>query len=129
MQLAVLKAVQDSLYNATYRFTAAQRIPRREGFSPSLNAKNLANPYFKLFFVPNQKVMARLGAVVGKRYFPHAVDRNKHKRMIRDVFRLHPIAQEPLDLVVMARRVEVEDAVLRRAALVKLFNQLKTRCG
>ncbi|MDD2776239.1 MAG: ribonuclease P protein component [Gallionella sp.] len=73
--------------------------------------------------------MARLGMMIGKRYFPHAVDRNKHKRMVRDVFRLHPIAQEPLDLVVMARRVEVEDSKIRREALVKLFSQLKTRCG
>ncbi|MFY9259430.1 MAG: ribonuclease P protein component [Gallionella sp.] len=129
LQLAALKAVQDSLYKATYRFTAAQRIPRCEGFKPTLDAKNLANPYFKLFFVPNQKMTARLGMVVGKRYFPHAVDRNQHKRMIRDVFRLHPLAQMPLDLVVMARRVEVEDGTLRRAALVKLFNQLEARCG
>ncbi|MDD4964077.1 MAG: ribonuclease P protein component [Gallionella sp.] len=125
----MLKAVQDSLYKATYRFTAAKRIPRCEGFKPTLDAKSLANPYFKLFFVPNQKVMARLGMMIGKRYFPHAVDRNKHKRMVRDVFRLHPISQEPLDLVVMARRVEVEDSKIRREALVKLFSQLKTRCG
>jgi ribonuclease P protein component len=127
--LAALKAVQDSLSRPRFCFTVAQRIPRNEGFRPSLNAKNLANPYFKLFFVPNQNVMARLGMVVGKRYFPRAVDRNQHKRMIRDVFRLHSLAHVPLDLVVMARRVEVEDGVLRRAALVKLFNQLEARCG
>jgi ribonuclease P protein component len=127
--LAALKVVQDSLYKPSHRFTAAQRIPRGLGFTPSLNANQLANAHFKLFFVSNQAANARLGMVVGKRYFPHAVDRNRHKRMIREAFRVHSLALRPLDLVVMARRVAVEDTVARRAALVKLFNQLDARCG
>lgn len=112
-----------------YRLTAAQRIPRRLGFGHSLNAQQLGNAYFKLFFVANQREVARLGMIVSKRHFPLAVTRNQHKRLIRETFRLHPLAKMPLDIVVMARRVSTEDVIARRAALVKLFSQLQIRCG
>lgn len=125
----MLKVVQDSLFSSSHRFTAAQRIPRRLGFGHSLNAKNLANHYFKLFFVPNQAATARLGMIVSKRNFPHAATRNQHKRLIRETFRLHSLVKQPLDVVVMARRVDAEDVTTRRAALVKLFTQLDERCG
>ncbi len=121
--------MQNSLFNTSRRFTAAQRIPRRLGFGHSLNAKNLSNHYFKLFFAPNQADKARLGMIVSKRNFPLAVTRNQHKRLIREAFRLHALVGQPLDVVVMARRVDAEDVATRRAALVKLFNQLNERCG
>lgn len=37
---------------------------------------------------PNQAGIARLGLVIGKRLLPHAVDRNRVKRCVRESFRL-----------------------------------------
>lgn len=49
---------------------------------------------------PNESGLARLGMVVSKRVFPHAVDRNRVRRRIREAFRQLASNLPPLDLVV-----------------------------
>jgi ribonuclease P protein component len=46
---------------------------------------------------------ARLGLAISKKQLRRAVDRNRLKRLARDVFRLHRAHLEALDFVVMAR--------------------------
>ena len=48
----------------------------------------------------------RLGVVVTKKTFRDATDRNRAKRLIRESLRLlqNGFSEEPLDIVVMARR-------------------------
>ncbi len=122
-------AVQDSPSKSSYRFTAGQRIARRAGFRHCLNGKQLANRHFKLFFVANTQAHAQLGIIASKRHFPTAVSRNGHKRMIREAFRSHALRMQPLDVVVMVRRVAVEETAARRVALLTLFDQLHTQCA
>ena len=56
--------------------------------------------YFQVLAKPNETGAARLGMIVSKRLFPHAVDRNRMRRRIREAFR-HLAANLPaLDLVV-----------------------------
>ncbi|MFA6921097.1 MAG: ribonuclease P protein component [Gallionella sp.] len=125
----VPRVVQDSLCSNLNSFTAAQRIPRSEGYSHCLKSLVISDKYFKLFFVPNQLQKARLGIVVAKRYMPKSVDRNLAKREIRELFRVHEIKGYSLDIVVMARNTVRGDKSECRDALSKLFNRVAIRCA
>jgi len=50
----------------------------------------------------NQLSRARLGLAVSRRALPHAVDRNRVRRLARESFRHLELA--PLDYVVMAKK-------------------------
>ena len=54
---------------------------------------------------PNEQGYARLGVVVSKRLFPHAVDRNRMRRRIREAFRRIAAGLPALDLVVRPQAV------------------------
>lgn len=125
----VLRAVQNSLCSNSNSFTAAQRIPRSEGYSRCLKSNVISDKYFKLFFVPNQLQKARLGIVVAKRYMPKSVDRSQAKREIRELFRIHEIKGFGVDLVVMARNAERTDKTACMDGLSKLFNRVAIRCA
>jgi ribonuclease P protein component len=120
--------VQDSLYKHPNSFAAAQRISRSEGYGKCLKSLVLSDKYYKIFFMPNQLNMARLGIVVAKRYTPKAVNRNKAKREIRELFRIHQIKSCGVDLVVMARNIERTDKNLCMDGLSKLFSRVSMRC-
>ena len=126
LKLVAPRAVQDSLFSKLNGLTAAQRIPRSEGFKKILQSESLVDKYFKLFFVRNQSKKARLGIVVAKRHMPKAVDRNYAKRQIREIFRRHKIAKSDFDLVVMVRRAAEIDHVLYQDGLDKLFSRVET---
>ena len=126
--LAAPRAVQDSQSSKLNRLTAAQRIPRSEGFKNSLQSESVADKYFKLFFVRNPQGKARLGIVAAKRHMPKAVDRNRAKREIREAFRQHNISRSAFDLVVMVRCAAQTDHVSHREGLNKLFSRVETRC-
>jgi ribonuclease P protein component len=121
--------VQNSLYKQGNSFAAAQRIPRSEGYGECLKSLVFSDKYYKLFFMPNHKKKARLGIVVAKRYVPKSVDRNKAKREIRELFRLHQIKNCGIDLVVMARKAEREDRNICKDGLNKLFSRVAMRCA
>jgi len=132
VQLSVLvvpRAVQDSQCKHPYSFAAAQRIPRSEGYGQCLKSHVLSDKYFKLFFMPNNKKKARLGIVVAKRYIPNSVNRNKVKREIRELFRIHQIKECGIDLVVMARNGERPDRMTCSDGLNKLFSRVAIRCA
>jgi ribonuclease P protein component len=56
--------------------------------------------YFQVMAMPNELGHARLGMIVSKRLFPHAVDRNQMRRQIRETFRQQAINLPALDFVV-----------------------------
>lgn len=56
--------------------------------------------YFQVLAKPNELGLARLGMIVSKRLFPHAVDRNRIRRRIREAFRHMAENLPALDLVV-----------------------------
>jgi ribonuclease P protein component len=123
----VPKVVQDSLSKHPYSFSAAQRIPRSEGYGLCLKSTMLSDKHFKIFFIPNQFKKARLGIVVAKRNVPKSVDRNLTKRKIRALFRIHQIKECGIDIVVMTRNGEHLDNFVD--TLSKLFSRVATRCA
>ncbi|MDP1996406.1 MAG: ribonuclease P protein component [Gallionella sp.] len=110
-------------------FTAAHRLLREDGFNHVIRAENLADKYFKIFFVRNGKNNARLGIVVAKKTLSGAADRNRVKRIIREAFRQHSIKQCRLDVVVMARRAYPQESGAQAGNLKMLFSRVENRCA
>ncbi|MDO8294748.1 MAG: ribonuclease P protein component [Gallionella sp.] len=110
-------------------FTAAHRLLREDGFNHVIHAENLADKYFKIFFVRNDKRNARLGMVVAKKTLSGAADRNRVKRIIREAFRQHSIKQCKLDVVVMARRAYPQESGAQAGNLKMLFSRVENRCA
>jgi ribonuclease P protein component len=102
---------------------------RADGFDHVIHAENVADKHFKIFFARNCLNNARLGIVASKKILPNAIDRNRAKRFIREVFRHHSIKLWKLDLVVMVRRDYSREVNLRVEGLDKLFGQVKNRCA
>jgi ribonuclease P protein component len=121
--------VQDSLPSNPGKFNAACRLLRADGFKHVIQAENITDQQFKIFFKPNPGNHARLGIITSKKTLPSAVNRNHAKRIIREVFRQHNIKHYRLDLVVMVRRKYFPSADAQINSLKKLFHQLEMRCA
>lgn len=127
---AALGVVQDSQYSlaGTAKFTAAYRLLRKEGFGHVLKAERIGNDNFKIFFIRNAGVNARLGVVASKKILASSVARNRIKRIIREVFRHHSINRCTLDIVVMVKRVDSQEVDAQGESLKMLFGRVESRC-
>ena len=122
--LVVLKAVRNSPSNRfiTAKLPPSYRLLRKDGFNHVVCTKAFVCKGFKVFYACNDKFNARLGIIASKRTFPGAVQRNRLKRMVREVFRQHNIKSEQIDLVVMVRRADAQ--FLQQNNLKALFNRM-----
>ena len=123
------EAVRDSQpsINIPAEFTVAHRLLREDGFDHVVHAENIADKYFRIFFVRNDKKNARLGIIAGKRSLPGAVQRNRVKRAIREAFRQHHIKVQQIDLVVMVRCADSQAA--KSDDLETLFSRVEEKCA
>jgi ribonuclease P protein component len=83
------------------------------------NSRKLRTPHVVLHVAPGRPGVSRLGIALARRTLPSSVDRNRVKRIVRDVFRRHPVKHAGLDLVVSFRARPGDDL---GAALVRLFD-------
>jgi ribonuclease P protein component len=91
-------------------FRPAERIRRRAEFQQVYErGTRVQSRYCTLFILPNERTVGRLG-IAATRKLGGAVERNRAKRLIREVFRRNKITQG-LDVVVVPRR-ELLDASL-----------------
>lgn len=89
--------------NSTAGFRPHERIHRREEFQRVYDrGVKFYSRFGTLFLFPNGLESARLG-IAATRKFGGAVDRNRAKRLIRDVFRRNKIAAG-FDIVVIPKR-------------------------
>jgi ribonuclease P protein component len=71
---------------------------------------------------PNGLAHARLGMIAGRKAMPRAVDRNRCKRLVREVFRAARPMLAALDVVVFCRRaVTAREKAAGRQELAQLF--------
>lgn len=128
--LVVPEAVPDSLFNkiAGARFTSEHRLLCKSDFDRVIQAKDVSDQYVRVFFVGNVKGNARLGIIAGKRFLPRAIDRNRNKRVIREVFRRHHIKYRNIDVVVMLRHGCTQKSGVRANSLEYLFSLVENRC-
>jgi ribonuclease P protein component len=82
-------------------FSRRQRLLKAAEFEAVFTHRcAVRTAYFQVMAKPNALGHARLGMVVSKRLFPHAVDRNHMRRRIREGFRHVAAGLPALDLVV-----------------------------
>ena len=125
-----LGVVQDSRYKAAKAegFSAASRLLRDAGFDRVIHAEYISNRFLKVYFVLNDKNSARIGIIVKKKLLPRSVDRNRVKRLIREIFRKHSVKAKNMDLVVLVRPAAAQypNEVI---TLVQLLCQVEIRCA
>ena len=87
----------------TTRFRPAERIRRRAEYQQIYDrGARVHSRFFTLFLLPNQQVVGRLGVAATKK-LGGSVQRNRAKRLIREVFRRNKIAPG-FDVVVIPKR-------------------------
>lgn len=74
-----------------------------------------SNRYFVVLAAPGVSTLARLGLAVAKKNARRAVDRNRLKRLVREIFRQRRDSLGAVDFVVMTRAsaVDASNASLR----------------
>jgi ribonuclease P protein component len=81
-----------------------------------------------MFAKPNGLTYARIGIIAGKRVAPRAVDRNRAKRLVREMFRTMRHRLNGIDVVVQLRRWPPRGSVATaRAELARLLEELAAR--
>lgn len=72
------------------RLSRAERLVRAEYNRVFDEGKSFPSRYFVLWVLPLDDVMSppKMGAVVSKKTFPHAVQRNRARRLMREAYRL-----------------------------------------
>jgi ribonuclease P protein component len=88
----------------------------------------VAGPVFVVRAKPNQLTSPRLGIVATKKTLPRAVDRNRGKRLVREVFRQAGAELGALDVVVQLRGGLLRrDNAAAREELLGLFAQVRAK--
>jgi len=99
-------------------------------FSRVLNNRcRLGNESFTVYALGNECDHPRLGLVVGKKAARKAVDRNRIKRITREVFRNQAAGYANLDVVVIAKAAATEQSnSMLSEQLTTLFSRIKKKC-
>ncbi|MCP5436522.1 MAG: ribonuclease P protein component, partial [Chromatiaceae bacterium] len=86
-----------------------------------------ADTYFTVLAAKRPAGSARLGLAISRKQARRAVDRNRLKRLIRDVFRRNHSVLNGSDFVVMARSdAVVADNATLHASLVRHFRRFSS---
>jgi ribonuclease P protein component len=114
--------------NSGFDFPKSMHLRKRSDFDRVFGHKHSqGDRVLVIYGMSNGLDVSRLGLVVSKKV-GNAVQRNRWKRIIREVFRLEQhVLQEPLDLVVIPRQgVEPEFELIRRS-FRKLVKKVKEK--
>src|SRR3954463_1767119 len=110
-------------YSRRHRFT------ERGAFGPVIRSSRRVRGQVSMLHVGTAPAGAsRFGIALTRRMIPNAVDRNRVKRIAREVFRRHAAKAGGLDLVLMLRaRVRPDDEAAFLAELGSLLDQAGRR--
>lgn len=67
-------------------------------------SRKLSSDHFNILYVPNSLGYPRVGFVVAKKNVPGAVERNRVKRVLREVFRRNKSLFGSMDVVFIAKK-------------------------
>lgn len=74
--------------------------------------------------IPGQPNVSRLGVALTRRLVPRALDRNRVKRLVRELFRRHALRRSGLDCVIALReRFQRSQCDELREELAGLFDR------
>jgi len=102
------------------------RFAESGGFGPVLKAgRKVRGRYAVLHVGKAPGGISRLGIALTRKMIPHAVERNRVRRLVREAFRRHGAKQLPMDYVVTLRqRISCTELGPFRAELGTLLDQL-----
>jgi ribonuclease P protein component len=123
----------DRLIASPGKLPRSARLQRREHYQEALAAGAVqTRRYFRLYVRPNDLPHGRLGLIASSRVAPRAVDRNRFKRMARELFRGARERLGGLDVIVQLRRCPERGATpAARTELARVLEELaaRTRAG
>jgi ribonuclease P protein component len=107
-------------------FSRRHRFATRGAFGPVLRgSRKLRGRLAVMHVVPAPSPVSRLGIALTRRLVPAALDRNRVKRIARDVFRRHAVKGSGVDCVIALReRFDAGQAAELREELTRLFDKL-----
>ena len=86
-------------------FTKEERLRKKREFERVFNhGKSLGGSTVAFYFVENEFGRPRAGFIASKKVSRKAVERNRAKRLMREVFRLNKHRLGPYDLIFIARK-------------------------
>lgn len=87
------------------------------------NGVKLSGAFFRLYYLKKEATHARLGMAVPKKVVPISVQRNRLKRICREIFRQHQ-ALLPGDYVLVAQaRAKTAENMLIKTELLQLMDR------
>ena len=101
-------------------FSKSVRILKPKDFQHVFsNAEKFGNRNWTFIVRANQKSYPRLGLAIAKKQLPHAVWRNRVKRLAREAFRLHKKELSGYDIVVLGRKgmQDIDNQTLHKSFL------------
>ncbi|WP_457570351.1 ribonuclease P protein component [Desulfurobacterium sp.] len=89
----------------TYSLSKEERIRKGHDFKYVFESgKSLGGATVALYFILKNSGQPRAGFIASKRFSKRAVDRNRAKRLMKEVFRLNKHKLYPCDIVFIARK-------------------------
>jgi len=122
------KAEKNSLFKkGSFRLPKQYKLKNRDEISKPIKQGMLKkNNTFTLFYINNTKKFSRLGIIISKRFVNHAVERNKIRRIIKEVFRVQRQQLNSTDFVFIARKdCDKKSKVTLHTKTTELFNKAK----
>ena len=111
-------------YSRRYRFAA------RGSFGPVLGGLRKSRGALAVVHaVAGAPGRSRLGVALTRRLVPSAVDRNRVRRIVREVFRRHALKHVGVDCVVALRTRWADDGEAFAREVAALFDQVCARAG
>jgi len=88
-----------------FTFSKEERLRKDREFREVFDhGRSLGGSTVAFYFLPNQVGFPRAGFIVSKKVSKRAVDRNRARRLMREVFRLNKHRLGPYDLIFIARK-------------------------
>ena len=111
------------------RYTKRARLLKAAEFDAAFKrGKRVNTGVFTAVIASNDLAFARLGFALSKRHAPHAVQRNRVRRLLREWFRLQQANLAPVDLVLMLRSRLPTGAAALKTEAETIWKQVFARC-
>ena len=126
----------DKVFGRNQRFRRQHRLARHDVIPLLRDGAQLHRATLALKLAKNSIGQGRIAIAVPKRILKKAVERNRVKRAVREVFRLHQVRAHPVDMLVTLQRKTPAQTGSRkvaqrefRTALTLLLEEVSRRFG
>ena len=110
-----------------HTFRRKERLRKTQEFERVFSyGKSVGGSTVAFYYAPNEEGFPRAGFIASKKVSKKAVERNRAKRLMREVFRLNKHRLKPFDIIFIAKRGIVGK---KRQDVEKDFLRLAKKAG